>query len=134
MSETVDTEGLPVRYLVPIPAFTVPGPWAVGNTTLYPIEAAPELLAGSPPARFRGGGDIGPEIDRVLEQAAAGTIAEVRDASDSKEAVAAVRAALDVLRLFSCSRFAHTLPFGLPGDLAHGIVNYVAAGKVSAPG
>ena len=123
------------RYLVPIPGLTVPGPWPVGKVTLHPIDHADYLLAGAPPAKFRDGGDIGPEIDRIIEAAAGGTIADVREVASADEALAAVRIALDALRLFAASRrITRTLPFGLPGDLAHGIVHYISIGVVAAPG
>jgi hypothetical protein len=123
------------RYLVPIPKFTVPAPWPVGRTVIHPGANAHSLLAGTPPAKFRDKGDLEPFIDEILNKASDGAIAEVHGTTDGPDAIAAVRLALDALRLFRDSRrFVHTLPFGLPGEIPHGWVDYVKVENVAMTG
>lgn len=114
------------RFLIPIPGFTVPGPWTVGRVTMHPGTTGAVLVDGIPSPKLPDGYDLAVEVDKVLAAGVNGTVAEIPDAPDISDAVAAVRIALDALRLFHHSRrVVRSLPFGLPGDLAHGIVDYI---------
>jgi hypothetical protein len=122
------------HYLLPIEGLKVPRSWIVGNVTIHPGSAIPDLVATRPPVESRGGW----QADRVLEvlsQAADSAVAEVAGVADVDAAIEQARLSLGALRLFARARRQYfTGSFGLPGDLYQSRISYVAVWERSAAG
>jgi hypothetical protein len=129
-----DRQRPPDAFLIPVASLGVAKPWEVGRVMFHPGAGGVELVNTRPPAQSRGD-FIEEHVRRVLTSADDGAIAEVRGCTNIDEALDAVRAAMDALRLFQLSRaWSTTTSFGLPGDVYESLVEYVATWERSAPG
>lgn len=124
------------RFIFPIANLTVPDAWTVGRVTFLPANRAVELLADTPPV-----GGVGGPVDDWINDVLTGVsgrsvaVVERRDSEEAETALDAVRAALDLLRLFQQSRaLTMTALFGLPGEVFEATVEYVLTGSYSAVG
>lgn len=124
----------PDRFLIPVDGLKVPRSWAVGRAFLHPGADARSLVYESPP--FNSSGDvIQNRVFEILDGARDSSVAEVRGVKTIDDAVDAVRASLDTLRLFQLARrTTRSAAFGLPGDLHRSRLDYVAAWDRSAHG
>lgn len=126
MSTRTPTE--PKHFLIPIDGLVVTRPWVVGAVVIHPGAAADALISTSPP--FPTEQDfVRANVLEILNSAANSSIAEVPRVTDIDidDAIDAVRASLDALRLFQLARRkTHTTSFGLPGELHRSSIKYVA--------
>jgi hypothetical protein len=134
MTDDEDRQRAPEAFLIPVASLGVPEQWEVGQVLFHPGAVGIDLVNARPPAQSKGD-FIEERVRRVLNSATSGSIAEVRGCADIDEALDAVRAAMDALRLFQLSRARSlTTSFGLPGDVYQSLVEYVATWERSAPG
>lgn len=112
----------------------MPKVWEVGRATIHPGADAGALIDAAPP--FDSKDDfVRTRVEAVLATVGEGSIAQVRGAADIDDAIGAVTASLDGLRVFQLARRAsRTSMFGLPGHLFRSRVDYVAVWKRSAHG
>jgi hypothetical protein len=124
----------PECRLIPIEGLRVPRPWKIGRVVIHPGTAGRELIRGSPP--FESEGDfIEERVLEILDSAHESSLAEIRGVGEIDDAIEAVRASLDALRLFHLARrTTYTTSFGLPGDLHQSRIEYIAIWERSAYG
>jgi len=124
----------PKAFLIPIETLHVTEPWPIGRVTIHPGTAVDGWLEQAPPVQYKDG-TPSPFTTEAVNHARVGSFAEVREAPDIENAIDAVRASLDVLRLFQQSRTsAQTTTFGLSGDVYSARIHYLAVWEQSAGG
>ena len=86
-------------FVIPIETLHLPGVWRVGRTSIHPGETFDTWLEDAPPHVFPDG-SVSPFFTEAADRARAGSFAVVPDVPTVEEALDAVRASLDALRLF----------------------------------
>lgn len=121
------------RYLIPVQGLGLPDQWTVAGIVFHPGDRWQELLDAAGDDRRLLGWD---QAKRILESSRSGAIAEVTATGSDVDAIDALSAALDALRLFQFARREwRSGSFGLPGDVYQSPIEYVAlADQLGAAG